>query len=156
MVNLHAAGGRRMIQDAARALADGATDAGLKPPLLLGVTLLTSLSGDELNDELHVRLSTTDYVTAMAKLAQESGAQGVVASPHEIEAVRAACGEAFLIVTPGVRPAGVAAGDQRRTMTPYEAIRRGADYLVIGRAITASDDPVAASDRIVAEVASAT
>jgi orotidine-5'-phosphate decarboxylase len=153
MVNLHACGGSRMICDAARALADSAGEAGLKPPLLLGVTLLTSLSEDELKDELHVRLDAEDYVTAMARLVQSSGGQGVVASPLEIEAVRDACGDDFLIVTPGVRPAGVAAGDQRRTMTPGEAIRRGADYLVIGRAVTAADDPVAAAERIVAEVA---
>ena len=80
----------------------------------------------------------------------------MVASPLEIEAVREACGDDFLIVTPGVRPAGVSAGDQRRTMTPGEAVRRGADYLVIGRAVTAADDPVAAAEAIVAEVASVT
>ena len=155
MVNVHAAGGRRMIADAARALADSAGEAGFAPPLLLGVTLLTSISQEELHDELRVRLSTTDYVEVMARLVQHAGGQGVVASPHEIEVVRAACGDDFLIVTPGVRPAGVAAGDQRRTTTPGEAIRRGADYLVIGRAITAADDPVDAAERIVAEVAAA-
>lgn len=155
MVNIHAAGGSRMISDAARALADSAGDAGLTPPILLGVTLLTSISQDELHNELHVRLSTEDYVTQMARLVQNAGGQGVVASPLEIEAVREACGDDFLIVTPGVRPVGVASGDQRRTMTPGEAIRRGADYLVIGRAVTAADDPVAAAERIVTEVASA-
>jgi orotidine-5'-phosphate decarboxylase len=155
MVNVHAAGGKRMIADAARALADSAGDAGLKPPILLGVTLLTSISEDELHDELHCRLSTTDYVESMARLVHASGGQGVVASPHEIEVVRAACGDDFLIVTPGVRPAGVAAGDQRRTMTPGEAVRLGADYLVVGRALTAAPDPVAAAEAIVAEVAAA-
>ena len=155
MVNVHAAGGSRMITDAARALADSAGDAGMMPPILLGVTLLTSISQDELHDELHVRLSTAEYVTTMARLVKEAGGQGVVASPHEIEAVRQECGQDFLIVTPGVRPAGVAPGDQRRTMTPGEAIRRGADYLVIGRAVTAADDPAAAAQRIVTEVASA-
>jgi orotidine-5'-phosphate decarboxylase len=152
MVNVHAAGGSRMIADAARALADSAGEAGLTPPILLGVTLLTSISQDELHNELHCRLTTTDYVVAMARLAQEAGGQGVVASPHEIEVVREACGDGFLIVTPGVRPVGVDAGDQRRTMTPGEAVRRGADYLVIGRAVTAADDPVAAAERIVAEI----
>jgi orotidine-5'-phosphate decarboxylase len=155
MVNVHAAGGSRMIADAARALADSAGDAGLKPPILLGVTLLTSISQDELHDELHSRLSTTEYVEAMARLVHSSGGQGVVASPHEIEVIRAACGDDFLIVTPGVRPAGVASGDQRRTMTPGEAVRLGADYLVVGRAITAAADPVAAAEAIVAEVAAA-
>jgi orotidine-5'-phosphate decarboxylase len=155
MVNVHAAGGRRMIGDAARALAESAGEAGVAPPLLLGVTLLTSISQEELHDELRVRLSTSDYVEAMARLMQQAGGQGVVASPHEIEVVREACGDDFLIVTPGVRPAGVAAGDQRRTTTPGEAIRRGADYLVVGRAITGADDPVAAAERIVAEVAAA-
>jgi orotidine-5'-phosphate decarboxylase len=152
MTNLHACGGSRMVGAAAKALKETAGEVGISPPILLGVTLLTSVSPEELSGELHVNLSTVDYVTAMARLVQESGGQGVVASPLEIEAVRAACGPDFLIVTPGVRPAGVDAGDQRRTMTPGEAVRRGADYLVIGRAVTAAEDPTAAVESIVAEI----
>jgi orotidine-5'-phosphate decarboxylase len=152
MMNVHAAGGSRMVSAAADGLRSAASEAGVSPPMLLGVTLLTSISPEELRDELQSGLSTGEYVTAMARLVKRSGGQGVVASPHEIEAVRAACGKDFVIVTPGVRPAGVDAGDQRRTMTPGEAVRRGADYLVVGRAVTAAPDPVDAAQRIVEEV----
>jgi orotidine-5'-phosphate decarboxylase len=155
MTNLHAAGGSRMVAAAAGALAEASAEAGTRAPILLGVTLLTSISADELRDELRVPLETGPYVVEMARLVQRAGGNGVVASPHEIEAVREACGSGFVIVTPGVRPAGVDAGDQRRTMTPGEAVRRGADYLVIGRAVTAAEDPVAAAQRIVEEVAQA-
>jgi len=153
MVNLHAAGGARMISAASDALRATAAQYGVAPPLLIGVTLLTSLSAEELAQELCVGLSVADYVAAMARLTQASGGQGVVASPREIEVVRAACGPDFLIVTPGVRPAGVAADDQRRTLTPGEAVRRGADYLVIGRAITGAPDPTEAAARILDEIA---
>lgn len=153
MVNVHASGGSRMIRAAADALRETAAPLQIAPPLLLGVTLLTSLSQDDLRDELHVGMTTVEYVIALAQLTQQAGAQGVVASPQEIEAVRAACGPDFLIVTPGVRPSGVDAGDQRRTMTPGEAIRRGADYLVIGRAITSDPDPIAAAHHIAEEIA---
>jgi orotidine-5'-phosphate decarboxylase len=144
-----------MVRAAADAVQSASAEAGVPPPILLGVTLLTSVSPEELRDELHSGLSTEEYVTSMARLVQASGGQGVVASPHEIEAVRKACGSGFLIVTPGVRPAGVEAGDQRRTMTPGEAVKRGADYLVVGRAITGAPDPVDAARRIEEEVATA-
>ncbi len=155
MTNVHAAGGSRMIRAAADALMETSDQFGIAPPILLGVTLLTSLSAVELENELHSRLAPENYVVAMARMTQAAGGQGVVASPQEIEAVRAACGSDFLIVTPGVRPAGVDAGDQRRTMTPGEAISRGADYLVVGRAITAAEDPVGAAEKIRMEVESA-
>jgi orotidine-5'-phosphate decarboxylase len=149
MINVHAAGGSRMIGAAARALADSSST----PPILLGVTLLTSLSEEELSDELQIPLEPSEYVVHMARLVRDSGGQGVVASPLEIEAVREACGRDFLIVTPGVRPAGSDTGDQRRTLTPNEAVRRGADFLVIGRPITAADSPSEAAMRIVEEIA---
>jgi orotidine-5'-phosphate decarboxylase len=152
MTNLHASGGGRMIAAAAEALRESAHAMGTKPPILLGVTLLTSISEEELAAELHVPLETKDYVAAMARLTQASGGDGVVASPHEIEVVREACGPEFIIVTPGVRPAGVEAGDQRRVMTPGEAVKRGADYLVIGRAITGAPNPVEAARRIADEI----
>ncbi len=148
ITNLHACGGSRMVAAAAKALIEESAAAGLAPPLLLGVTLLTSLSEEELASELHVPLSPSDYVVAMARLVRAAGGNGVVASPREIEVVREACGPDFLIVTPGVRPAGVDAGDQRRVMTPGEAVKRGADYLVVGRAITSAADPVEAARRI--------
>ncbi len=153
MINVHASGGSRMIRAAEESLRTSSAWAGVLPPLLIAVTLLTSLGDDDLADELSVGLPPSEYVTSLARLAQSSGADGVVASPHEIEAIRAACGPAFLIVTPGVRPAGSEAGDQRRVMTPGEAVRLGADYLVIGRPITAAPDPVAAAAAIVHEIA---
>lgn len=153
MTNLHACGGVRMIRAASDALRETSATLGGASPILLGVTLLTSLSETELHDELRVPLTPQEYVVAMARQVQASGGNGVVASPQEIEVVREACGKDFLIVTPGVRPAGVDAGDQRRTMTPGEAVRRGADYLVIGRAVTAAADPIAAAERILEEIA---
>src|SRR2546421_463360 len=128
-------------------MSEAAAERGTRPPLLIGVTLLTSLTPLELEDELQVEHSVENYVTSLACLAQQSGADGVVASPLEIEPIRAACGLGFLIVTPGVRPAESDTGDQRRTLTPAEAVRRGADYLVIGRPITAAPDPAEAAKR---------
>jgi orotidine-5'-phosphate decarboxylase len=153
MIIVHAAGGSRKISAAAGALKEYAHESGVNPPILLGVTLLTSISSEELACELHVSASPADYVRAMARMVMDSGGQGVVASAHEIEAVRDECGAGFAVVTPGVRPSGVEAGDQRRTLTPGEAVRRGADYLVIGRPITAADNPRAAAMRILDEIA---
>jgi len=96
--------------------------------------------------------SVEDQVVHLALLAKEAGLDGVVASPHEIEPIRAACGSDFLIVTPGVRPIGAEIGDQKRVMTPGEAVLKGADYLVIGRPITKAEDPVAAARAIAAEI----
>ena len=152
MTNVHAAGGSRMMRAAAKSLAEGSNGTA---PILLGVTVLTSLGAEELNEELCVPMTPEQYVVHLAQLAQLSGTNGVVASPLEIEAIRAACGSEFIIVTPGVRPAGADAGDQRRTMTPGEAVKRGADYLVIGRAVTAAADPISAARAIEDEVAQA-
>jgi orotidine-5'-phosphate decarboxylase len=93
-----------------------------------------------------------NQVTHLAQLAQNSGLDGVVSSPHEILAVKAACGPEFLVVTPGVRPSWASANDQKRIMTPSEAVKHGADYLVVGRAITSADDPREAAQRIVSEI----
>lgn len=151
MFNVHASGGARMIRAAVDAAAASAA-AGQPRPLVLAVTVLTSIAAEELRDELRVPGAPAEHVAHLARLSRDAGADGVVASPHEIEAVRAAVGPGFLIVTPGVRPAGSAADDQRRTMTPGEAVRRGADYLVVGRPITAAPDPVAAAAAIAAEI----
>ena len=150
MVNIHAGGGRAMME-AARDAAQAADH----PPLLIGVTVLTSMDGDTLNREGRVSGSVEDHVVHLARLAQEAGVDGVVASPHEIAAIRGACGPDFVTVIPGVRPAGSDTHDQARVATPAEAIQAGAHYLVIGRAITQADDPGAAADAIVTEIAGA-
>ena len=145
MMNVHASGGRAMMQAAVRASAQGAEGAGVARPLVIAVTVLTSMGAETLRSELRVMAPVAEYVTHLARLAQDSGCDGVVASPLEIARIRAACGPEFLIVTPGVRPAGAEAGDQKRVMTPGEALHEGADYLVVGRPITGADDPVAAA-----------
>lgn len=151
MVNVHAAGGRAMMT-AAREAADKATPAGGTRPLVIAVTVLTSLDAAALK-ETGVDAEPADQVARLARLARESGLDGVVCSPQEIALVRRECGSDFLIVTPGIRGAADAKGDQARTTTPKGAIEAGADYLVIGRPITAAADPAAAADMIGREVA---
>ncbi len=151
MVNVHAAGGRAMMT-AAREAADKATPAGGTRPLVIAVTVLTSLDAAALK-ETGVDAEPADQVARLARLARESGLDGVVCSPQEIALVRRECGSDFLIVTPGIRGAADAKGDQARTATPKGAIEAGADYLVIGRPITAAADPAAAADMIGREVA---
>jgi orotidine-5'-phosphate decarboxylase len=137
MVTVHAAGGLAMLRAAAH-----------PNTLVLGVTILTSLDDDEL---ARIGLAGSPLANAvrLAQLAKEGGLGGVVASPHEIEAIREACGGGFVILTPGIRPEGSAAGDQRRTKTPAAAIAAGADYIVVGRPITEARDPRAAALEIV-------
>src|SRR5690606_11415961 len=126
-------------------------DKGPRPllprPLLIGVTVLTSLDDGDLA-AVGQQGPAAAQVLRLARLAQAQGLDGVVASPHEIAALRAACGPGFTLVIPGLRPAWAAAGDQKRIMTPAEALGAGADYLVIGRPITADPDPVAAACRV--------
>lgn len=152
MFNIHAAGGSVMMRAAAEAAGDEAHRLGQETPIILGVTVLTSISAEVLHDELSVPVLLENQVAHLAQLAQNAGLNGVVASPQEILQVKAACGPQFLVVTPGVRPVWAAANDQKRIMTPSEAVRDGADYLVIGRAITAADDRCAAAERIAAEL----
>jgi orotidine-5'-phosphate decarboxylase len=147
IINVHASGGAAMMKAAAAALG-----AGPARPKLIAVTVLTSLEAADLA-AMGISGSPIDQVTRLARLVKESGLDGVVCSPQEVQAVRAACGPGFLIVTPGVRPAGSALGDQRRVMTPAEALDAGADLLVIGRPITAARDPAAAARGIAAELA---
>jgi orotidine-5'-phosphate decarboxylase len=149
MINVHTTGGSAMMEAAVEAArSQGAAGA----PKVIGVTLLTSLGADLLRDEFGIA-DPRAYVERLAKLALRSGLDGVVASPLEAEAIRQACGDSFLIVTPGVRPAGSDVGDQRRAATPADAVAAGADYLVIGRPITGAKDPVEAAQRIAEELA---
>ena len=152
MFNVHAPGGSAMMRAAADAAADEADRLGVERPLILGVTVLTSISEEVLHHELSVPILLDNQVTHLATLAQASGLDGVVASPHEIAQVKSVCGPEFLVVTPGVRPAWAAANDQARIMTPSAAVQAGADYLVIGRAITGASDRVSAAQRIIEEL----
>jgi orotidine-5'-phosphate decarboxylase len=150
-VNVHAAGGRAMLEAAVQAVAEGAEDAGVPRPRLLGVTVLTSLGEDDLG-EVGQNGPLADQVLRLARLAQSCGLDGVVCSPREIAALKAACGPAFVLMVPGIRPHWAASGDQKRVMTPAEALAAGADYLVIGRPVTAAQDAAAAARRIAEEI----
>lgn len=147
MVNVHASGGRRMMEAAAEVVA-----ACAQPPLLIGVTVLTSMSDQDLL-ELGYAESAHDRVLRLAALAADSGLDGVVCSALEAPGLRRARGDDFCLVTPGIRLAGDDAGDQRRVLTPADAIANGADYLVIGRSITAAEDPMSALHRVHTELA---
>lgn len=151
LTTLHGGGGKAMIEAAVGAAAEAAAEIGVARPRLLAVTVLTSTAESELAG-LGVAGSMAEQVKRLAGLAQEAGADGVVASPHEIEPLRRQCGPGFLLVIPGIRPAWAAANDQKRVMTPAEAKALGADILVIGRPITAAADPCAAAQRIVQEL----
>jgi orotidine-5'-phosphate decarboxylase len=152
MFNVHASGGRKMMEAALQGAGEGSQlhKDGVRPRVL-AVTVLTSLAEEDLQ-ELGISGSAEGVVVRLAQLAHEAGLDGVVASPREIAALRRALGPDFLIVTPGIRPANAAADDQARIATPGAAIRAGADYLVVGRPITAAADPAAAADAIVAEI----
>jgi orotidine-5'-phosphate decarboxylase len=147
LVDVHGLGGGAMMEAAAGARADERT-------LLLAITVLTSHDEGTL-DAIGLAGPIAEAVPRLARLAAASGMDGVVASPHEVGLVRAACGAGFRIVTPGIRPAGAAKGDQARLATPAAALRAGADYLVVGRPITEAAEPAAAADAIVAEMAGA-
>lgn len=155
-ITLHASGGSAMLKAAREAAEQEAQRLGLPRMKLLGVTVLTSLSEQDMQQELRVAGSLEEQVVHLACLALASGCDGVVASPQEIVAIRRAIPHPdFLIITPGVRPAGSAIGDQARVTTPGEAIRKGASLLVVGRPITAAADPAAAARQITEEMAEA-
>lgn len=146
MMNVHASGGRRMMEAAREALADLP-----HPPLLIAVTVLTSMSAEDLG-EVGVAGSPADQVLRLARLTQACRLDGVVCSAQEATLLRADLGTDFRLVTPGIRPMGAETGDQRRVMTPAEALRAGATDLVIGRPITAAADPLAALKQIQSDI----
>lgn len=146
LLTIHTLGGLEMMR-AARKAAGESKDR----PKVLGVTILTSMDDASL-DQVGIRGPSGTLVTELARLAQEAGLDGVVASAHEASSIRRACGPGFLIVVPGIRPASTQANDQSRIATPSAAIRAGADYLVVGRPITGAADPVSAAKSIAAEI----
>lgn len=151
MLTVHASGGRAMVEAAVRGAREGAEAAGVDPPTVLAVTILTSLNDAALH-AVGMLGPSAAAVERLARLAVSAGAGGIVCSPAEAEVVRAAVGEGVTIVTPGVRPEGSGADDQARVATPAFAVRAGADYLVVGRPIRDAEDPVAAARGIVAEI----
>ncbi len=150
--NLHAMGGSKMMRAAVEAVKETTEREGIPRPLILGVTVLTSHSQESLT-EVGIEKKLEDQVVALARLCESSEIDGVVASPQEIVPIRKAVDNpGFVILTPGVRPAGLALNDQSRVMTPAEAIKAGASFLVIGRPITGADDPLKAAQKIVEEI----
>ncbi|MBU0725047.1 MAG: orotidine-5'-phosphate decarboxylase [Alphaproteobacteria bacterium] len=154
MLNVHAAGGKAMMVAARDAAESVAHQENIAKPLVIAVTVLTSLDDADLA-AVGQQGPATEQVVRLARLTQDCGLDGIVCSAREISAVRAACGPDFKLIVPGIRPAWSDTGDQKRIMTPADAIRAGADYLVIGRPITGAADPAGAVARIAAEIASA-
>jgi orotidine-5'-phosphate decarboxylase len=151
MFNLHAMGGSEMMRKTFEAAKAAAKDLGAPRPLILGVTILTSMDEATLK-EVGIQGPVDEAVERLALLAKNAGMDGVVASPREIEIIRNRCGDDFLIVTPGIRSPADSKDDQRRTLSPREAIQTGADYLVIGRPIKEAKDPLEAVERIVEDI----
>ena len=152
MFNVHASGGRDMMRAAAHGAAEAAASLGGRRPLVIAVTVLTSLDRQALARELHVSSSVEGHVLHLCTLAREAGLDGNVASPNEVRAIRNAMGPRWAVVTPGVRPAGNLHHDQSRVATPRAATEAGADYLVVGRPITGAPDPATAAAAILAEM----
>ncbi|KZY31819.1 orotidine 5'-phosphate decarboxylase [Oleiphilus sp. HI0081] len=147
MVNVHASGGRQMMEACVSKLTSYQ-----KKPLLIAVTVLTSMQDADLH-ELGLEVSAQQQVNRLAELSRDVGMDGVVCSSHEVAELKANLGADFKLVTPGIRPAFASVGDQKRIMTPYEAVQAGSDYLVIGRPITQADDPMDALSKITKELA---
>jgi len=157
MLNVHASGGTAMMQAARDAARDGAARAGIQPPIVIAVTVLTSMNAAALSEVGIESVPVRDQVTRLAELTRTAGLDGVVASPLETAVIRERCGREFVIVTPGIRGGGAATtakDDQERTMGPREAIAAGASYIVVGRPIIAASDPRAAAELIADEITS--
>jgi len=154
MLNIHALGGREMMARAVDSVNQTAIALGIAPPVLLAVTVLTSLNDSDIK-AIGFGCTTGELVLKLAVSAKDAGVSGVVASAQDVSSIRKACGEDFVIVTPGIRPSTTVAGDdQKRTLTPRDAVAMGADYLVVGRPIRLADDPVAAANSITEDIAS--
>ena len=150
--NVHALGGFEMMKQAKEGALSAAQKANKKPPLILAVTVLTSISQDVLNNEIKINANVKELAINLAKLAKLAGLDGVVASVHELRAIKEACGADFKVLCPGIRPLWSLKNDQQRIATPKEAILNGADYLVIGRAVTAAENKIEAMQKIYDEI----
>ncbi len=150
IIDLHTQGGLEMMKRSAELLAETCTKKGMPKPLLIGVTLLTSLDEEYLHTYKISSLSSDEYVLHLAGLAKKAGLDGVVSSARETEAIKKAMGKGFITVTPGIRLAGSSTDDQKRVVTPEDAARIGTDYIVVGRPITGADDPKAAAEKVLA------
>jgi len=152
MFNVHTSGGFEMMKQAADTLAQYSLEKNVPRPKLIGVTIMTSIDNKTLRDDIGVGADMPEQVQHLASLAQKAGLDGVVASPEDAAGLRASFGEDFLIVTPGIRPSWSAMDDQKRASTPQAALKNGASYIVIGRAITSQTDPLGALKKIEAEI----
>lgn len=149
--NVHACGGSEMIRKTAEAIEDEAKKLNIKKPEFLAVTVLTSLSDEDLK-EIKISMTAKEYVLELATLAKNSGADGVVCSPWEIEMLKEKLGEKFITLTPGIRPVWSEKGDQKRIMTPKQAVEKGTDYIVIGRPIRTAENRVEAAKKVLEEM----
>jgi len=151
MFNVHASGSLEMMRLTVKEVERVSRQQKLRRPIMLGVTVLTSLGQEDLQ-RLGVEHKIADQVVRLALLTKEAGMDGVVASPHEVTDIRQACGQRFVIVTPGIRPADSQRNDQQRVMTPADAVRAGVDYIVVGRPILEAKNPIMAAREIVAKM----
>ena len=151
IINVHAQGGRSMLVAAREAMVEEANKISISKPLLLGVTVLTSIDDKDLK-EIGINSTSMDQVKRLATLCQEAGLDGIVCSAREIRALRKICGNEFKLLTPGIRPTWAANNDQKRITTPGDAVKLGADYLVIGRPIYGANKPVTAAKKIITEI----
>lgn len=151
LLNVHASGGRKMMEAAAEAVENEASKRGITKPSLIAVTVLTSLGTEDLK-EIGLGKEPAEVVGNWAQLAKSSGLDGVVSSPKEAALIKELCGDEFLIVTPGIRPAGSNVFDQKRITTPSDALKVGATHLVVGRPITNAPDPALAAKNILEEM----
>ncbi len=152
MLNVHALGGRAMMEAARDGACRGASEAGFSRPLVIAVTILTSLQESDLREEVGLPESPREAARRLAVVAREAGLDGVVCSAAEVQDIKHTCGREFLAVTPGIRPKWAPVGDQARLATPEQALAAGADYLVIGRPITRAADPAEALARMLEEM----
>lgn len=155
MFNLHTSGGLDMMERCKDTVSEFCVKENIQRPKIIGVTVLTSLNNDVLKSEVGVQYSLRNHVKHLALLARKAGLDGVVASPHEISMIKQHCGKDFLVVTPGIRPSWTPPDDQRRTATPKEALKNGADYIVMGRGILKQEDPIKALELISLEILTA-